>query len=347
MKKILLIAVSTLFLNGCIDEFTYNIGASKAMATAVPVNATRTKPIAQTKPAPATTPAITPAPTETPLPELPLIEDEPVFTEDVTDNSEAEQPTASENQPLIEDPEETYTESGRNNLTVNLSKTKLGWYFNRNKTHEPPTAQKQIDLAKYDAVYLGDTENKTVYLTFDQGYENGFTTPILDTLKEKGVPAVFFLTKSYIRENPDLVMRMIDEGHLCANHSVTHKSAPTLTDEQFYFELEETARYFEEITGTKMPKYYRPPAGEYSERVLALAQSIGYKTIFWSFAYQDWLVDKQPGRAVAYKTVMDNLHNGSVMLLHSVSSSNAQALPEIIDSILEKGYSFKRIDELI
>ncbi len=346
MKKLWFIALCTLLLNGCIDEITYNTKA-QTKATLVPVNATQTKPIpTQVKPAPTptATPSATPKPTPTPLPELPLIDDEQIETEDLGENTDITQQTGSVKDPYSDD---TYAENGPREVAMDLSKKKVGWYFNRNKTHEPPTAQNQIDLSKYDAVYLGDTENKTVYLTFDQGYENGFTTPILDTLKEKNVKAVFFLTKPYIKSNPDLVMRMIDEGHLCANHSVTHKSAPTLTDKEFYYELEETARYFEEVTGKKMPRYYRPPAGEYSERVLALAHSIGYKTIFWSFAYQDWLVDKQPGKAVAYKTVMDNLHNGSVMLLHSVSSSNAQALPEIIDSVIEKGYSFKRIDELI
>ncbi len=139
---------------------------------------------------------------------------------------------------------------------------------------------------------------------------------------------------------------MVDEGHICANHSVTHKSSPVLSNDELIDEIEETARYFQEITGAKMSNLFRPPSGEYSERTLAITNSIDYKTIFWSFAYQDWLVDKQPGKAVAYKTVMDNLHNGCIMLLHSVSSSNTEALPEIIDSIHELGYSFKGLNEL-
>lgn len=221
-----------------------------------------------------------------------------------------------------------------------------GWYYNPNKNHEPPTAQREIDLSMFDACYLGNTDNKEVYLTFDNGYENGFTSKILDTLKEKDVPAAFFVLKSYMKGNEDLINRMVSEGHIVANHSATHPSLPSVSDEKVAFEIEETARYFNEITGAEMPKLFRPPSGEYSERTLYLTRQLNYRTIFWSFAYEDWLVDKQPGAEYAYQKVMDNLHNGSIMLLHAVSESNTEALPRIIDSIREQGYTFKSLEEL-
>ncbi|MDR1664461.1 MAG: polysaccharide deacetylase family protein [Clostridiales bacterium] len=228
----------------------------------------------------------------------------------------------------------------------NLSNEKMGWYYNRNSEHQPPTAQRVFDIRDYGGYYLGDIENKIVYLTFDEGYENGFTGPILDTLRDKNVPAAFFLTQTYIRDNPALCMRMAAEGHVAANHSVTHPSMPDKTDEDIRYELTETARYYQEVTGYRMAPFFRPPAGEYSARTMALTQANGYKTVFWSFAYEDWLVDKQPGKDEAYNRVMDNLHNGAIILLHAVSESNAQALPDIIDSIRAQGYAFGTLYEL-
>ncbi len=228
----------------------------------------------------------------------------------------------------------------------NLSNKKLSWYFNKNTNHQPPAAQKEFDIRQYDGYYLGDIENKIVYLTFDEGYENGNTEKILDVLKEKGVKATFFVTKSYIKANVELIKRMVEEEHIVGNHSVTHKSFPDLKDEEITSELEDTAEFFKETTGKEMPKVFRPPMGEYSARTLSLAKSLGYKTIFWSFAYKDWLVDEQPGKDVAYKTVMDNLHSGSIMLLHPVSTSNAEALPDIIDSIKKAGFKFGSLNDL-
>lgn len=227
-----------------------------------------------------------------------------------------------------------------------LSNEKKGWYFNRNKNHQPPTAQREFDISQFSAYYLGNINEKVVYLTFDEGYENGFTETILDTLKEKNVKAAFFLTKPYIKNNIELVKRMVDEGHLALNHSNTHPSFPTLSDDEIYNELQSTQDYFKEVTGYDMPKFFRPPMGEYSARTLDLTYKMGYKTIFWSFAYKDWEVDNQPGADYAYKTVMNDLHNGSIMLLHAVSKSNTEALSNIIDSIQELGYRFGSLNEL-
>lgn len=230
--------------------------------------------------------------------------------------------------------------------TSALSNEKYGWYFNPNDEHIPPTASDKVDLAKYDAYYLGDTSRKVIYLTFDEGYENGYSSKILDVLKEKDVKAAFFVTKPFIESNKELIKRMVDEGHVVGNHSSKHKSCPDLTDEELKNELEETSNYFKEVTGQDMPKVFRPPMGEYSERTLAVTQSAGYKSIFWSFAYKDWLTDAQPGKQVAYDTVMKRYHNGAIMLLHAVSQSNTEALGDIIDSLKEQGYSFESLTDL-
>ncbi len=227
-----------------------------------------------------------------------------------------------------------------------LSNTKYGWYYKPNKEHKTPSVKAGIDYKKYSTYYVGNTNEKVIYLTFDEGYENGYSSKILDVLKDKQVKAAFFVTESYIRQNPELIKRMQAEGHIVGNHSVRHLSSPNLSDNEFSAELNNTAATYKQITGFDMPKVFRPPMGEYSERTLALAHNIGYKTVFWSFAYRDWLTDDQPGKAVSYNTVMERYHNGAILLLHAVSSSNTEALPQIIDSLREKGYSFGTLNNL-
>ncbi|MCL2171911.1 MAG: delta-lactam-biosynthetic de-N-acetylase [Defluviitaleaceae bacterium] len=220
------------------------------------------------------------------------------------------------------------------------------WYYNPNDRNEPPTAQEQLNLADFDAYYLGDTRKKDIYLTFDEGYENGYTAPILDVLRDKNVPAAFFVTKTYITANPDLVRRMVDEGHIVGNHTVRHKSSPDLTCDELREELEKTANAYQELINAEMPPFFRPPMGEYSERVLRTTQDCGYSTIFWSFAYVDWNINKQPGRDFALKKVVDNIHNGAILLLHAVSESNAQAMGDIVDALRAMGYEFKSLYDL-
>lgn len=229
-----------------------------------------------------------------------------------------------------------------------LSNDLKRWYFTRQvDLHQPPAAQQEIDLIKYSAYYLGDISKKELFLTFDEGYENGFTEKILDVLLEKGVPAAFFVTKSYIQKNPELIHRMVAEGHVVGNHTVRHKSSPSLTEAELAGELAAVADFFREATGREMPPFFRPPMGEYSERVLWTAKEAGYHTIFWSFAYEDWLPEKQPGAAAAHEKIMENLHNGEIMLLHAVSSSNTEALGGIIDAARRLGYEFKSLWDLI
>ncbi|MCL2349892.1 MAG: polysaccharide deacetylase family protein [Defluviitaleaceae bacterium] len=228
-----------------------------------------------------------------------------------------------------------------------VSNELMRWYFTRpDSAGDAPGWDDSFDLAQYDAYYLGDTSQKDIFLTFDEGYENGYTSVILDVLKEKNVPAAFFVTKSYIRENPDLIRRMVDEGHVVGNHTVRHKSSPSLSPAELTSELTAVSEYFKEMIGTDIPPFFRPPMGEYSLQTLQTTKDAGYATIFWSFAYADWLVDKQPGAGVAHKKVVDGLHNGAILLLHAVSSSNAEAMGDIIDSARALGYEFKSLYQL-
>jgi peptidoglycan-N-acetylmuramic acid deacetylase len=220
------------------------------------------------------------------------------------------------------------------------------WWFRRTNTNVPPTAQGEIAIQNYDAYYLGDITKNVIYLTFDEGYENGCTEKILDILKENDVKAAFFVTKPYMESEPELVKRMVEEGHIVGNHSDTHPNMTTLSDEDIKNEIESCAQYFNELTGQEMPKFFRPPEGAYSIRTLEKTQELGYKTIFWSFAYRDWVTDDQPGAQVAYETVMNNYHNGCIMLLHAVSESNTEALDSILKDLKAKGYSFESLENL-
>lgn len=257
-----------------------------------------------------------------------------------------EKPAQTENAEIpISDPVPIPPMPSENSSLVGYNDRK-SWWFKRNSDHLPPSAQNDINISQYDAYYLGDTQSKVIYLTFDEGYENGYTEKILDVLKENNVKAAFFVTKTYIESCPQLVQRMVDEGHVVGNHSVTHRDFTTLSDKEIVEELEGCAEAFQALTGQQMPPFVRPPEGVYSIRTLEKTQQAGYKTIFWSFAYQDWDTKKQPGKQGAYDMVMNHYHNGSIMLLHAVSQSNTEALPDIIESLRQKGYLFQTLYEL-
>jgi peptidoglycan-N-acetylmuramic acid deacetylase len=201
--------------------------------------------------------------------------------------------------------------------------------------------QFQNKYGKYSAVFIEDNTKK-IYLTFDEGYENGYTSKILDSLKEKKVPAVFFVTYDYAKRNHDLVQRMIREGHIVGNHSYTHPSMPTLSISKASDEITKMHSYVKENFNYTMT-LFRPPMGEFSERTLALAQNLKYKSVFWSFAYVDWNPQKQIGTDKAYKKVVSGLHNGAIYLLHAVSKDNAEILGAFIDKAKEEGYEFARL----
>ena len=202
-------------------------------------------------------------------------------------------------------------------------------------------------LARYDAAYLGDTTQKVLYLTFDAGYENGCTAKILDVLKKHEVPAAFFLVGNYIEKNPDLVRRMVSEGHTVGNHTMHHYDMSKLTDKDaFQKELEDLENLYREAVGQPLPKFYRPPQGIYSEENLRLARELGYKTVFWSLAYVDWNNDSQPTREQAFAKLLPRTHDGAVVLLHSTSRTNAEILDELLTKWKQMGYQFAPISAL-
>ncbi|MEW6065293.1 MAG: delta-lactam-biosynthetic de-N-acetylase [Bacillota bacterium] len=223
---------------------------------------------------------------------------------------------------------------------------KMGWYYKPNKQHKLPEVNPRgrALLEKYNGIYHGDTSGKNIYLTFDEGYENGYTPKILDALKETNVKAAFFITGDYLRRHPDLVKRMVNEGHIVGNHTYNHPSLPQVSDATVQKEIESLSEGFEKLTGAKM-KYLRPPMGEYSERTLKLTHEMGYRNVFWSVALVDWRPDA--GSPEQNKnTVMERLHNGAVVLLHAVNKANADMLGDLIKECKEKGYQFRSLDEI-
>ena len=205
----------------------------------------------------------------------------------------------------------------------------------------------QDQLKQYDAAYLGNGEEKVLYLTFDAGYENGFTGAILDSLKKHEAKAAFFLVGGYIQKNADLVRRMVREGHTVGNHTMHHKNMSQIAEPAvFRSELEDVEVLFREVTGQELPKFYRPPQGVYSEENLKMAKELGYKTVFWSLAYVDWNNDNQPTREEAFAKLLPRTHSGAVVLLHATSRTNAEILDELLTKWEEQGYRFGTMEEL-
>ncbi|MFD3156182.1 delta-lactam-biosynthetic de-N-acetylase [Haloimpatiens sp. FM7330] len=230
-----------------------------------------------------------------------------------------------------------------------LSQIEKNWYYvPRNDGITPRCDDKSLPLLKkYNGYYVGNTSSKIIYLTFDEGYENGYTSKILDILKSNNVKAAFFVTTPYIKDNKELVKRMAKEGHLVCNHSTHHPSMPSIKDiEKFNSEFSTCAKTFQDITGEDMPKFFRPPMGKYSEMSLKLTNDLGYKTIFWSFAYYDWEPSKQPSHEKGKKTILQRLHPGAIYLLHAVSKTNTEILDDVIKEIKNKDYTFKTLNEL-
>ena len=201
--------------------------------------------------------------------------------------------------------------------------------------------QFQEKYGNLDAYFIKDN-CKEIYLTFDEGYENGYTEKILDILKEKDCPAVFFVTMPYVKENPDIIKRMIDEGHVVGNHTVNHPSMAEISIETATNEINELHEYVKENFNYEMT-LFRPPMGEFSEQSLALTQSLGYKSIFWSFAYKDWEVDNQPDATSALNNLVSSAHNGAIYLLHAVSKTNTEILGDFIDTLRNDGYKFSKL----
>lgn len=228
----------------------------------------------------------------------------------------------------------------------------INWYVKRSGNKQPVISEEQKIIEKYNGYYIDkkvsdDSTKKIIYLTFDAGYENGNVERILNVLKEKNVPAAFFLLDHIILKNTDLVCRMANEGHLVCNHTKNHKDLTTLTRNEIIKNLTDLEKIYEQKTGKCMEKYFRFPEGRYNEECLALMNELGYKTIFWSFGYADWDDTKQPPCDKAMEKILSNTHNGEVILLHPTSKTNADILPALIDEWRKMGYTFGSLHELV
>lgn len=216
------------------------------------------------------------------------------------------------------------------------------WGLSFQSEGAPPVANaSQEYLRNLDALYVGDTNKKEIYITFDAGFENGNTERILDALKKHGVKATFFLVGNYFETQPELVKRMAKEGHTIGNHTYSHPDMSKIGDIQsFQTELQKNEALYRDILGSEMPKLYRPPQGKFCEENLKMAQQLGYSTVFWSLAYVDWYTDDQPTPEQAFSKLLPRIHPGAVVLLHSTSSTNAEILDELLTKWEETGYSF-------
>lgn len=202
------------------------------------------------------------------------------------------------------------------------------------------------ELEGYDAYYVRDTEDKILYLTFDCGYENGNTPKILDALKKHGAKATFFAVGNFLSDNPELIRRIVKEGHTIGNHSMDHPDMSQIASrEAFAAELEPVESLYQEITGEEMKPYFRPPQGTYSESSLKLAKELGYKTFFWSLAYVDWYQDQQPTREEAFEKLLGRIHPGAIVLLHNTSDTNGEIMDELLTRWEEMGYCFGTLDD--
>lgn len=232
------------------------------------------------------------------------------------------------------------------NANGELSNKKICWGIKRETNHKQPDVGKNNKniLDQYNGICLGNSESKKVYLTFDAGYEAGYMEKILEVLKQNDVKACFFITAHYLNTHPELVQRMIDEGHIVGNHTVNHKSMPEIDNETIKTEVMDLHSAVYDKFGYEM-KYIRPPKGEFSERTLDYTNSLGYKTVMWSLAYDDWDESKQGRELYGKSKVLDNIHSGAIILLHSNSKDNSNILNDVIKEVRNMGYEFSSLDE--
>lgn len=223
-----------------------------------------------------------------------------------------------------------------------------GWGLKFHEDGKPPDGNASIEeLAGYDAFYVQDTDEKVLYLTFDCGYENGNTPQILDALKKHGAKAAFFAVGTYIKSEPELIRRMTEEGHIVGNHTWHHPDLSQMSDmAAFQKELTDVEDVYRQATGQEMPRFLRPPQGRYSSESLQRTKELGYKTIFWSLAYEDWNQDDQPSREEALDILTRRIHPGAIVLLHNTSSTNAAILDELLTKWEEMGYEFRALTDL-
>ena len=238
-------------------------------------------------------------------------------------------------------------------FSADATENALNWYVVRNKDNKQPLLDTNMQfIEKYGGYYVNkkypdNARDKVIYLTFDVGYENGNVERILNALRDENVNAAFFVLENFIVKNPNLVIRMVNEGHLVCNHTATHKNITKFSSrEDLKAELEHLENLYFDLTGLKMQRFFRPPEGKFDQRTLAYLNELGYKTVFWSFAYADWDNNNQPSSNFAKEKIYSNLHNGEIMLLHPTSKTNADILKEVITELKSRGYRFGTLDEL-
>lgn len=332
IAEMLYVIVAVLFLGICIGtgQATSETGQAEKTESGVPVDAVTPVP----------TPVLLQTQQENKNPGVDLNgEDTP---SPITGAEPTKQPEVDEELPThIEIKNENY-EQYENVLNA--------WWFKRKEDHSPSGSGETFSIAPYSAYYLDTNareEDKVVYLTFDCGYENGYTPTILKTLAEENVKATFFVTKDFVVKNPEYVKQMKEQGHFVGNHTVRHLSSPSLTPEELEAELNEVADTMLELTGYEMDPFFRPPMGEYSERTLKVAQDMGYSSIFWSIAYYDYNVNDQPGKEYVVDHFNTYHHNGTIILMHNTSQSNAEALGDVVDLLKAEGYRFGMLREIV
>lgn len=226
------------------------------------------------------------------------------------------------------------------------------WYCKRNSDHKQPSLDTNMQFIEKNGGYYvdkdhgDDCEEKVIYLTFDVGYENGNVEKIMDVMKAEDVKGAFFILGNVIERNPELVKRMESEGHLVCNHTTTHKNLVGADKETFNKELTTLENMYKELTGKEMSKFYRPPEGTFDKSMLEMANELGYKTVFWSFAYADWDNKKQMSEEKALEKILSNIHNGEIMLLHPTSETNAKIMERLIKELKSQGFRFGTLDEL-
>lgn len=236
-------------------------------------------------------------------------------------------------------------------IPIYAQNTEYVWYVKRAGNKRPQLDKEQEIIYKYNACYIDRTltdesDVKKLYLTFDLGYVNDNTIKILNVLREENIPSAFFILDNVILKNTDIIQSLTDDGHIVCNHTKNHKNLSNSSKEEIAENLSRLEKLYEEKTGKVMSKYFRFPEGKYSEEALSAVCNLGYKTVFWSFAYDDWDNGRQPNPKKAIKKVLDNTHNGAIILLHPTSRTNAEILPYLIKEWRRMGYSFDTLDNL-
>ncbi|WP_226035361.1 delta-lactam-biosynthetic de-N-acetylase [Aquibacillus saliphilus] len=233
-------------------------------------------------------------------------------------------------------------------LPINIHAANYGWGFKKGTDHQPPKVGKYEGiLEEYGGYYLDKSGAKEIYLTFDNGYEQGYTSKFLDVLNDKKVPTTFFVTGHFVDKNEDLIRRMVNEGHIVGNHTYHHPDLTTVSKDRMKKELNSLQEAVATISDQKTMQYLRPPKGTFSPQSIQMASELGYIHVFWSLAFVDWNIDSQKGWKQAHQQVMNQIHPGAIILLHTVSKDNAEALEYLIDDLRKQGYVFKSLDHLV